>query len=176
MPSHSIVGLMICAYGCGGRGCAWDIVFLPDRDQAMAVDDWSPSLGAPHDHVHDRQHVRKRVSERDLNPMAVTCGVAHLAETMERITAGQRCAYVSEGRHAPYVHDRHRPDRGVRDYCRRCAMTGADRIRWSTAGAVFGVAVAAVASYEHAYERCGVAAFEVFRSRRDVLRAAFLCP
>ena len=29
--------------------------------------------------------------------MAVTCGVAHLAETMERITAGQRCAYVSEG-------------------------------------------------------------------------------
>jgi hypothetical protein len=55
-------------------------------------------------------------------------------------------------------------------------MTGADRIRWSTAGAVFGVAVAAVTSYEHAYERCGVAAFEVFRSRRDVLRAAFLCP
>ena len=55
-------------------------------------------------------------------------------------------------------------------------MTGADRITWSTAGAVFGVAVAAVASYEHAYERCGVAAFEVFRSRRDVLRAAFLCP
>jgi hypothetical protein len=33
------------------------------------------------------------------------------------------------------------------------AMTGADRvIRWSTAGAVVGVAaVAAVASYEHAY-------------------------
>ena len=60
---------------------------------------------------------------------------------------------VSEVRFAPYVHDRHRADQGVRDYCWRCAMTGADRvIRWSTAGAMVGVAaVAAVASYEHAY-------------------------
>ena len=33
---------------------AGDIVSLPDRDQAMAVDDWqSPRLGAPHGHVHD---------------------------------------------------------------------------------------------------------------------------
>ena len=59
--------------------------------------------------------------------------------------------HVSEDRHAPYVHDQHRPDHGVHYSCWRCAMT--DRIiRWSTAGAVVGVAsVAAVASYEHAY-------------------------
>jgi len=59
---------------------------------------------------------------------------------------------------ATYVHDRHRPDYGVHAHCWRCAMSGADRIiRWSTAGAVLGVAaVAAVASYEHAYELvCG---------------------
>jgi hypothetical protein len=39
----------------------------------------------------------------------------------------------------------------------RCAVTAAERvIRWSTAGAVVGVAaVAAVASYEHAYARVG---------------------
>src|SRR5260370_42383289 len=60
---------------------------------------------------------------------------------------------VSEVRVAPYVHDQHRLDHGVRYSCWRCAMTGVDRIlRWSTAGAVVGVAsVAAVASYEHAY-------------------------
>ena len=57
---------------------------------------------------------------------------------------------VSEVRHAPYVHDRHRADHGVRDYYWRCAMSGADRIiRWTTAGAVVGMA--AVASYERAY-------------------------
>ena len=39
-------------------------------------------------------------------------------------------------------------------HCWRCAMSGVDRvIRWSTAVAVLGVAaVAAVASYEHAYD------------------------
>jgi hypothetical protein len=60
---------------------------------------------------------------------------------------------VCEARHAPYVHDQHRPDRGVRHYFWRCAVTGADRvIRWTTAGAVLGLAaVAAIASYEHAY-------------------------
>jgi hypothetical protein len=41
--------------------------------------------------------------------------------------------HVSEVRVATYVHDRHRAHHGVRDYCWRCAMTGADRIiRWST--------------------------------------------
>ena len=61
---------------------------------------------------------------------------------------------VSEDRHAPYVHDRHRPDHRVFAGYWRCAMNGADRvIRWSTALAVLGVAaVAAVASYEHAYD------------------------
>ena len=64
-----------------------------------------------------------------------------------------RLGFFCRDRLAPYVHDRHRADQGVRDYCWRCAMTGADRvIRWSTAGAVVGVAAAAaVASYEHAY-------------------------
>src|SRR6516225_11890626 len=46
-----------------------------------------------------------------------------------------------------------RPDLGVLPGCgRRCAMTTGQVIRWSTAGAVVGVAaVAAVASYKHAY-------------------------
>ena len=59
---------------------------------------------------------------------------------------------VSEDRLAPYVHDRHRPDHGV--FACRCPMSGGDRvIRWSAALAVLGVAaVAAVASYEHAYD------------------------
>ena len=45
---------------------------------------------------------------------------------------------VSEARHAPYVHDQHHPDRGVRHSCWRCAMTGRigssggqPRARWS---------------------------------------------
>ena len=61
---------------------------------------------------------------------------------------------VSEARHAPYVHDRHRPEHRVFACSWRCPMNGADRvIRWSTAFAVLGVAaVAAVASYEHAYD------------------------
>jgi hypothetical protein len=61
---------------------------------------------------------------------------------------------VSEARHAPYVHDQSRLDYRVRAYCWRCAMSGAGRVvRWSTALAVLGVAaVAAVASYEHAYD------------------------
>ena len=86
-------------------------------------------------------------------PMTVTCGVARLPRTGKQITAGQRVAYVSEARHAPYVHDQHRADHGVHYSCWRFAMTGPGRIiRWSTAGAVVGVAaVAAVASYEHAY-------------------------
>ena len=56
------------------------------------------------------------------------------------------------GVRAPYVHDR--PDHGVRACCWRCAVNDADRvIRWSTALAVLGVAaVAATASYEHAYD------------------------
>jgi hypothetical protein len=80
--------------------------------------------------------------------MAVTCGVARLPRTGKQITAGQRVADVSEDRHAPYVHDRHRPDHRVFAGYWRWAMNGADRvIRWSTALAVLGVAaVAAVAS------------------------------
>lgn len=60
--------------------------------------------------------------------------------------------FFSPDRHAPYVHDQHRPERGVRDYCCwRCAMT--DRIiRWSTVGAVVGVAaVARSRPNEHGY-------------------------
>jgi hypothetical protein len=61
---------------------------------------------------------------------------------------------VSEVRHATYVHDQHRPHHRVFAYRWGTAMSGADRvIRWSTAGAVLGVAaVAVVASYEHAYD------------------------
>jgi hypothetical protein len=61
---------------------------------------------------------------------------------------------VPEGGLATYVHRAHGPDHGVYAHCRWRAMSGADRIiRWSTAFAVLGVAaVAAVASYEHAYD------------------------
>ena len=37
-----------------------------------------------------------------------------------------RKGLVSEVRLAPYLHDRHRADHAVRDYCWRRAMTGAD--------------------------------------------------
>src|ERR1700733_5346319 len=75
--------------------------------------------------------------------MAETCDVVHLTYTGKRIAAGQGVVCVSEDRLAPYVHDRHRADHGIRDYCWRCAMTGADRIiRWSTAGAVVSIAAA----------------------------------
>ena len=58
---------------------------------------------------------------------------------------------MSEARQAPYVHDQHRPEHGVFACCWRSAVSGADRIiRWSTALGV--AAVAAVASYEHAYD------------------------
>jgi hypothetical protein len=58
-------------------------VFLADRDQAMAVDEvqW-------HRQVRPRASavsmLRKHVSERDLNPMAVTWGVAHLPIPVNR--------------------------------------------------------------------------------------------
>ena len=78
-------------------------------------------------------------SEERGTPMAVTCGVAHLPYTGKQRTAGQRIACVSEVRLAPYVHDRHRADHGVRDYRWRCAMTGEDRvIGWFTADATAG--------------------------------------
>ena len=49
--------------------------------------------------------------------------------TANNISAGQgHDRDVSEERLAPYVHDRHRADHGVRDYCWRCAVTGADRV------------------------------------------------
>jgi hypothetical protein len=61
---------------------------------------------------------------------------------------------VSEDRHAPYVHDRHRADHEVRDYCWRCAMTGGHT--WSSGGLPRTVvAVWRVAPYEHAYALAG---------------------
>jgi hypothetical protein len=50
-------------------------------------------------------------------------------------------SYVSEDRLAPYIHDRHRSDHGVYACRWRCAVSAANRvIRWSTAGAVVGLA------------------------------------
>ena len=56
--------------------------------------------------------------------MPVTCGVTDLDPTGKWITAGQGNVVCAEDRHAPYVHDRHRADHGVRDYCWRWAMSG----------------------------------------------------
>src|SRR6185312_1348021 len=85
--------------------------------------------------------------------MPVTSEVTCTGHTEERIGTGHRYATVSEVRHAPYVHEGHRPDDGFCAQCWRCGMSGDDRVtRWSTAVAVLGVAaVAVVASYEHAY-------------------------
>jgi len=43
------------------------------------------------------RHVRKGVSERDLNPTAVTCGVADPADAEKRISAGQSYAICVRG-------------------------------------------------------------------------------
>ena len=47
------------------------------------------------------RHVRRRVFEKDSNPMAVTCAVARPPHAGKQITADQRVAYVSEGRLHP---------------------------------------------------------------------------
>jgi hypothetical protein len=83
-------------------------------------------------------------------PSSIT-GVSPASES--RVCRSLTCTDgVSEARHAPYVHDQYRLDRGVFTCCWRCAMSAADRvIGWSTALAVLGAAlVAAVVSYEHA--------------------------
>ncbi len=91
-----------------------------------------------------------RCRSRDTRRHKWTCGAV---PERPRLTTLSPAQTVSEDRVATYVHHRHRPDHGVHYSRWRCAMTGADRIiRSTTAGAVVGVgAVAAVASYEHAY-------------------------
>jgi hypothetical protein len=85
--------------------------------------------------------------DADRRTQAAACAQVTIWRARKPENMGNYCVRV---RLAPYVHDRHRFDHGVRDYCWRCAMTGADRvIRWSTAGAVADTA--AVASCEHAY-------------------------
>jgi hypothetical protein len=96
------------------------------------------------------QYVRKHVSARDLNP--VTSGVGQLAPTGKQITAGQRHGFVSEGRLATYVHDRHRPEHVI---CPRwCPLMSADRVIRSTTGALCSASrvVAAVGVLRHAYD------------------------
>ena len=39
MPSQSIAGFMIAGYGAEAEDAVGDVVFLADRDQAMAVDE-----------------------------------------------------------------------------------------------------------------------------------------
>ena len=58
-------------------------------------------------------HVRRRVSEGDLNPHGHNLQLCSPRRVSGRITAGQRLANVSEGGVAPYVHDPDRPDHGV---------------------------------------------------------------
>jgi hypothetical protein len=70
-----------------------------------------------------------------------------------RILCSELENMVSEGRGLPIWHDSEIALASTFALW-RCPMTAADRvIQWSTAGAVFVVAaVAAVASYEHAYD------------------------
>lgn len=113
----------------------------------------APQQGQTQD-WHHRGMCKGLVSERDLNSHVCDLQRCTLAQAGKRISAGQAHTTVSEVRHAPYLHDRHHPDHAVFACCWRSAMSGGDRvIRWSTAFAVLGVAaVAAVASYEHAYD------------------------
>ena len=54
---------------------------------------------------------------------------------LRKIGAGQRSTSVSEVRRAPYVHDQHNPDHGVRSAFSRCVVTTADGvIRTTTMG------------------------------------------
>src|SRR5580704_10504128 len=90
--------------------------------------------------------------------MALTCenwpNLTHASLATWHIRRSGDDHDVSEDRLAPYAHDRHRADDGVCACCCRCTMSGGGRvIRWSTVLAVLGVAaVAAVASYEHAFD------------------------
>ena len=92
-----------------------------------------------------------RLGERPVETESAICTAECLGGRPDHQS---RLGFFCPDRHAPYVHDRHRPDGGVSACCWRCAVSGGDRvIRWSTALAVLGVAaVAAVASYEHAYD------------------------
>src|SRR6516165_3420183 len=83
--------------------------------------------------------------------MSVTCGFAYLDRYLE---AHNRRSEHCDGCPRPECTEiPMRPGLGVLLGCGwRCAMTTGQIIRWSTAGAVVGVAaVAAVASCEHAY-------------------------
>jgi hypothetical protein len=89
------------------------------------------------------------LSESDLNSHA--CDLRHLPiySALEQEIAGQRHVVCVRGpRPTNCACYRYRPDQY---FCnRRCPVMAADQvIRWTTAGAVVGVA--AVASYEHAY-------------------------
>ena len=50
------------------------------------------------------QHVRKRVSERDLNPHGCDLRCCSLSHIGKQITAGQRVAFVPEARVEPFAH------------------------------------------------------------------------
>lgn len=114
-----------------------DVVLLADRDQAMAVDE---AQGAPgrFDHMHGCQPVRKHVSERDLNPHdrdLRRCSLDPHRETDNRRSEACK-GFVSEDRHAPYIHDQHHPEQGVRCAASRRVVTTADGvIRTTTMGA-----------------------------------------
>ena len=67
-----------------------------------------------------------------------------LVEATVKPGLNMRKGFVSEGRHRPYVHDRHCPDHEVFAWCGRCPMSGGDwGIRWSAAVAMLGVAAVA---------------------------------
>ena len=99
------------------------------------------------------RHVRKHVSERDLNPHGCDLRRCSPGSYRKQVIAGQRHAFVSEDQGLPIGHG------GVIALTSSFAVGGArgmpaDRvIRWMTAVAVIGVAaVAAIASYEHAHD------------------------
>jgi hypothetical protein len=76
--------------------CSWQI------DQAMAVDELQE-----HRQVGECmgcQHVRKHVSERDLNPHGCDLRRCTPAHAGKRVIAGQRVVCVSEDRALPIAH------------------------------------------------------------------------
>ena len=82
-----------------------------------------------------RAHVRRRVSEGDFNPYDRDLRLCIPHRIAGGIVTGQKLAEVSEVRRAPYVHDQHNPDHGVRSAFSRCVVTTADEvIRTTTMG------------------------------------------
>jgi hypothetical protein len=110
-------------------------VYLREADVPPAIDRWLSVIFAPRRLAQTIRELSSG-SPSPTSPDQPKSGPRLLSARKNMwsrwIVVGIR--FVSEDRHALYVHDQHRPDRGVRACHRRCAMIGTNRIiRWSMA-------------------------------------------